>query len=298
MDITASMVAQLREKTGLGMMDCKKALTEADGNMAFAVENLRKKGAATAAKRSGKATKEGKVVSVTDGKFSAIIEINCETEPVAKVEDFTNLLEDIKKAVIADKPDTLESLLKIKSGSQTIGERTIDLIGKIGEKIAVSSYFHQTAQNNDLIFSYVHSNGKVGSLIKLTADKNLADNADFKTLGSDIAMQVAAQKPLAIDRDGICAQAVAKEKEICEEQVKNDPKNANKTAAVLEKIAEGKLSKFYKESTLLDQEFIKNDKMSVRQVIDETSVKIGAKISVSAMNMIELGANSVEESEE
>jgi len=177
-------------------------------------------------------------------------------------------------------------------------KKIVDLIGKIGEKIAVSSYFNQTAQNNDLIFSYVHSNGKVGSLVKLTADKDLSDNAVVKTLGSDISMQVAAQKPLAVDRDGICAEVVAKEKEICEEQVKNDPKNASKPAAVLEKIAEGKLAKFYKESTLLDQEFIKNDKISVRQLIDETSAKVGAKISVSAINMIELGANSVEESEE
>jgi len=123
MAITASMVAELREKTGLGMMDCKKALTEADGNMVLAIENLRKKGAATAAKRSGKAAKEGKVVSVSDAKFSAIIEINCETEPVAKVENFTNLVEDIKKAVLSEKPDSLETLLKIKSGSQTISEK-------------------------------------------------------------------------------------------------------------------------------------------------------------------------------
>jgi len=298
MDITASMVSQLREKTGLGMMDCKKALSEANGDMALAIENLRKKGAATAAKRSGKATKEGKIVFVSDGKFSAIIEINCETEPVAKVDDFLNLVETVKKAVAANKPKNLEELLAVKIDSQTLNEKIVELIGKIGEKIAISSYFHQTTQDGESVFSYVHSNGKVAALVKLCADKNLADNADFKALGNDIAMQAAAQKPLAVDKDGICAEIVAKEKEIYAEQTKNDPKNANKPAAVLEKIVEGKLAKFYKESTLLDQEFIKNDKLSVRQVIDEAAKKVGAKIEVAAMNTIELGASSVEEEEE
>jgi len=298
MDITASMVSQLREKTGLGMMDCKKALSEANGDMALAIENLRKKGAATAAKRSGKATKEGRIVFVSDKNFSAIIEINCETEPVAKVDDFANLVETVKKAAVANKPQNLEELLAVKPDSQTVGEKVVELIGKIGEKIAVSSYFHQIAQDGESVFSYVHSNGKVAALIKLHADKNLADNADFRALGNDIAMQAAAQKPLAVDKDGVCAEIVAKEKEIYEEQTKNDPKNVNKPAAVLEKIIEGKLAKFYKESTLLDQEFIKNDKLSVRQVIDEAAKKVGAKIEVAAMNTIELGANSVEEAEE
>jgi len=298
MDITASMVSQLREKTGLGMMDCKKALSEANGDMALAIENLRKKGAATAAKRSGKATKEGKIVFVSDKNFSAIIEINCETEPVAKVDDFVNLVETVEKAAVANKPQNLEELLAAKSDSQTLNEKIVELIGKIGEKIAVSSYFHQITQDGESVFSYVHSNGKVAALIKLRTDKNLADNADFRTLGNDIAMQAAAQKPLAVDKDGICAEIVAKEKEIYGEQTKNDPKNANKPAAVLEKIIEGKLAKFYKESTLLDQEFIKNDKLSVRQVIDEAAKKVGAKIEVAAMNTIELGANSVEEAEE
>jgi len=298
MDITASMVSQLREKTGLGMMDCKKALSEANGDMALAIENLRKKGAATAAKRSGKATKEGKIVFVSDKNFSAIIEINCETEPVAKVDDFVNLVETVKTAAVANKPQNLEEFLAVKLGSQTVSEKIVELIGKIGEKIAISSYFHQIAQDGESVFSYVHSNGKVAALIKLRADKNLADNADFRALGNDIAMQAAAQKPLAVDKDGICAEIVAKEKEIYGEQTKNDPKNANKPAAVLEKIIEGKLAKFYKESTLLDQEFIKNDKLSVRQVIEEAAKKIGAKIEVAAMNTIELGASSVEEAEE
>jgi elongation factor Ts len=298
MAITAAMVAELREKTGLGMMDCKKALTEANGDMALAIENLRKKGAATAAKRSGKATKEGKVVSVSDGNFSAIVEINCETEPVSKVDDFVNLLEEIKKAISANKPANLDALLTTKIGSQTLQEKTVELIGKIGEKIVISSYYAQTASGNELNFSYVHSNGKVGSLVKFSADKDVSSNADVKQLGSDVSMQIAAQKPLAIDRSGISSDVIAKEKEIYLEQIKNDPKNASKPSEVLSKIAEGKLSKFFKESTLVDQEFIKNDKISVQQLIDETSKKVGAKISVCAMNMIELGANSVEESEE
>jgi len=294
MTITASMVAELREKTGLGMMDCKKALTEANGDMALAIENLRKKGAATAAKRSGKATKEGKVVSVSDGNFTAIVEINCETEPVAKVEDFVNLIEDVKKAIIAGKPENLDALLALKVGAQTIQEKTVELIGKIGEKIVVSSYYAQKTSGNELNFSYVHSNGKIGAIVKLSADKNLADNGDVKQLGNDIAMQVAAQKPMAIDKNGISADVVAKETEIILAQMKNDPKNANKPDAVLEKIAEGKLGRFFKENTLLDQEFIKNDKLSIQQIIDEVAKKVGATITVAAMGMIELGANSAE----
>jgi len=208
------------------------------------------------------------------------------------------LVETVKKTAVASKPRNLEELLAVKLDSQTVGEKIVELIGKIGEKIAISSYFHQIAQDGESVFSYVHSNGKVAALIKLSANKNLTDNADFKTLGNDIAMQAAAQKPLSIDKDGFAAEIVAKEKEIYGEQTKNDPKNATKPAAVLEKIVEGKLAKFYKESTLLDQEFIKNDKLSVRQVIDEAAKKAGAKIEVTAMNTIELGANSVEEAEE
>lgn len=292
--ITAQMVMELREKTGLGMMDCKKALIEADGDMALAIENLRKKGAATAAKRSGKATKEGKVVSVNDGKFSAIVEINCETEPVAKVDDFTNLVEDIKKAILEYKPQTLEALLALKVGAQTIQEKTLDLIGKIGEKIVVSSYHAENAKDNEMNFSYVHSNGKIGSLVKLSADKNVADHSDVKQFGNDVAMQVAAQKPIAIDRTGISEDVIAKENEINIAQMKNDPKNANKPEAVLAKIAEGKLGRFFKENTLLDQEFIKNDKISIKQLMDDVSKKVGAALTVVGMKMIELGANSAE----
>jgi len=266
--------------------------------MALAIENLRKKGAATAAKRSGKATKEGKVVSVCDANFAAIVEVNCETEPVAKVDDFVNLLEDVKKVILTNKPENLNALLAINVGGQTLQEKTVELIGKIGEKIVISSYYAQTANGNEINFSYVHSNGKVAALVKLSADKDLVGNADVKQLGGDVAMQVAAQKPLAIDRNGICPSVIAKETEIYLEQIKNDPKNANKPAAVLEKIAEGKLGRFFKESTLLDQEFIKNDKLTIQQIIDETAKKVGANISVVAMNMIELGANSVEEVEE
>ncbi|MCL2845807.1 MAG: translation elongation factor Ts [Chitinivibrionia bacterium] len=296
--ITAGMVAELREKTGLGMMDCKKALVEADGDLGLAIENLRKKGAATAAKRSGKATKEGKVVSVCDGNFSAIIEINCETEPVAKVDAFVNLVEDVKTAVLTNKPANLEALLKTNIKERTIHETTVELIGKIGEKIIVSSYFAQTASGNELNFTYVHSNGKVGALIKFSADKDLSGNADVKQLGMDIAMQAAAQKPLAIDKNGICESVIAKEKEIYIEQIKNDPKNANKPENILSNIAEGKLTKFFKEATLLNQEFIKNDKISIQQLIDEVAKKAGAKIGVLTMDIIELGANSVEEEEE
>ena len=294
MTITASMVAELREKTGLGMMDCKKALTEAGGDMALAIENLRKKGAATAAKRSGKATKEGIVVSVNDGNFTAIVEINCETEPVAKVADFVNLVEDIKKAIVAHKPENIDALLALKLGAQTIQEKMVELVGKIGEKIIVSSYHAQTAKDNEANFAYVHSNGKIGALVKISADKNVSDHADVKQLGSDIAMQVAAQKPMAIDKDGICPEVVAKETEIIMAQMKNDPKNAGKPDNVLEKIAEGKLGRFFKENTLLAQEFIKNDKLSIQQIIDETAKKVGTALCVVGMNMIELGANSAE----
>jgi elongation factor Ts len=296
--ITAQMVMELREKTGLGMMDCKKALLEADGDMNFAIDTLRKKGAATAAKRSGKATKEGKVISVNDGNFTAIVEINCETEPVSKVDDFVNLVGDVEKAIIEHKPENLDALLALKVGAQTIKEKTLDLIGKIGEKIVVSSYHAENAKENEINFSYVHSNGKIGSIVRIAADKNVSDNADVKQLGNDVAMQVAAQKPLAIDRNGIDAAVIAKEKEIYIEQIKNDPKNTNKPIAVLEKIAEGKLGKFFKESTLLDQEFIKNDKFSIQQLIDDVAKKTGAALTVVGMKMIELGANSAEGDEE
>ncbi|WP_223653784.1 translation elongation factor Ts [Hymenobacter psoromatis] len=260
--ITAADVNKLRTMTGAGMMDCKKALTEADGDFEAARDILRKQGQKIADKRADNATSEGLVmVSVSDdAKTGRLVALACETESVAKVADFRNLVQQILYAAVATKAETKEDLLAAKeSDGRTVQEHITELTGKIGEKLDLT----YAILHAEKVASYIHSDNKKGVLVGL---KNVG-TADTAAVGRDVAMQIVAMKPVAVDKDGVDAGTVEREIEIGKEQARAE----GKPEAMLEKIAQGKLNKFYKDNTLLNQEFVKDNSMTIAQLLDKTS---------------------------
>ena len=260
MAITAADVAKLRKITGAGMMDCKKALVESDGDQEKAIEIIRKKGQMIANKRADRSASEGCVLAKVsaDGKQGVVVVLNCETDFVAKNEDFVQFTSEIVEAALKNDAPDLESLLNLKVGNITVAQGVNDKMAAIGEKIEISFYQKISAEQ---VVAYVHPGNRLACAVGF--NKPLADIQ----VGKDVAMQVAAMNPVAIDKEFVPAEIVAKEREIAIDQTQNDPKNANKPANIIERIAEGKLEKFFKESTLLNQEFIKDSKVNVRQYI-------------------------------
>ncbi|MFS8616060.1 MAG: translation elongation factor Ts [Solitalea sp.] len=257
--ISAADVNKLRQQTGAGMMDCKKALVEAGGDFEAAIDYLRKKGAKVSASRSDREAQEGAVIAKTtaDGKEGVIIELNCETDFVAKNADFVAFAEDIANAAIENKPASLEELLSLQLNGVSISDRVLDETGKIGEKIALSTYETLSAEK---VVAYVHGNNRIGVLVGLNADGEGVEEA-----GKDVAMQIAAMNPAAVDKDDVDQAIVDRELEIAREQVRAEGKPEN----MLDKIAQGKLNKFYKENTLLNQEFVKDSSKTVRQMLEQ-----------------------------
>lgn len=268
MSITAADVNKLRMMTGAGMMDCKKALTEANGDFEAAIDILRKKGQKVSAARSDRDTTEGSVIVETnaDATEGIIIAIGCETDFVAKTEDFIKLSNAILNVAKTQKPADKAALLAAKVDDRTVQEHITDLVGKIGEKIDVVSY---DVVKGEKIVPYLHSNGKLGVLVAL---KNVG-GADVVEAGKDVAMQIAAMRPVALDKDGVDASIIARELEIAKEQIRAE----GKPEEMVEKIAQGKLNKFYKDSTLLNQEFVKDNSKNVSQYLD--SVQKGLTVS-------------------
>ncbi|MCS6823740.1 MAG: translation elongation factor Ts [Cytophagaceae bacterium] len=259
--ISASDVNKLRQMTGAGMMDCKKALTEANGDFEKAIDLLRKKGQKVSMSRAGNKTSEGIVLIHTDEKKTngKLIAFACETEPVSKVEEFRKLGQEILSAAVKHNPSTIEELSALKtSDGKIISEAIIDLTGKIGEKIIIQNYENVSGE---VVISYLHSNGKLGVLVVFKG----ANGKDLSEIGKDIAMQIAAMKPIAVDKDDVDPAIIQREIEIGKEQAKAEGKPDN----MLEKIALGKLNKFYKENTLLNQEFIKDNTKTIAQILDE-----------------------------
>ncbi len=255
--ISATDVNNLRKKTGAGMMDCKQALTEAAGDFEKAIEILRKKGQKVADKRSDREATEGYAVAKvsTDGKTAIILALNCETDFVAKNEEFVAFAEKIANIALANLPESTEELLKFEIDGRTITDSIVDYIGKIGEKIEISYYQKITAE---VVAAYNHPGNKVVSVVGLNKS---VPNADI--IGKDIAMQIAAMNPIAINKDTVPQNIIEKEIEIAKELLRKEGKPEDK----IEMIAKGKLSKFFKESTLLEQEFIKDSKLSVEQYL-------------------------------
>lgn len=276
MAITAQEVNKLRQMTGAGMMDCKKALVEAEGDFDKAIEYLRKKGQKLSEKRADRETKEGSVfVRMNDDASSAImIAFTCETDFVAKNDDFQALGNEIADAAIANSPADLDALNALSLGDLTVQAKMTELVGKIGEKLAVTAYERISGEK---VASYIHSNGKLGVLVAMTG----VGDADVTDAGKDVGMQIAAMNPVALDKDGVDATVIEKEIEIGKEQARQE----GKPEAILEKIAMGKLNKFFKENTLLSQSFVKEPKQTVAQYLD--SVNKG--LTASAFKRVAIG---------
>jgi elongation factor Ts len=257
--ISAQDVNKLRQMTGAGMMDCKKALAEAEGDFDKAIEILRKKGQKVSASRSDRETKEGSVfVKVSDDKKEAIlIALNCETDFVAKNEEFQALGKLIAETAFSSKAADKDALLSQKAGALTINDKIIELVGKIGEKIDVSEYIRMTGE---AVVPYIHAGSKLGVLVSLKG----VNGKDVTEAGKDVGMQIAAMNPVAVDEKSVDKTVIEKELEIAKAQILAEGKPEN----MVEKIAAGKLQKFFKESTLLAQPFVKDNSKTVAQYLD------------------------------
>ena len=260
--ITAQDVNKLRAMTGAGMMDCKKALTEAEGDFEKAIELLRKKGQKVSASRSDRDAKEGSLfIRVSDDKKEAVlIALNCETDFVAKNEEFQSLGKLIAETAFARKPVSKEALLNEKAGSLTLAEKIIELVGKIGEKLEVSEYVRMTGE---AVVAYIHSGSKLGVLVSLKG----VNGKDVTEAGKDVGMQIAAMNPVAVDEKSVDKSVIEKELEIAKAMIIAEGKPEN----MVEKIAQGKLNKFYKDNTLVHQIFVKDNSKTIAQYLDSVS---------------------------
>ena len=292
--ITAAMVKELRERTGSGMMDCKKALNETNGDMDKAIEVLREKGLAAATKKAGRIAAEGVVVTYIseDMKTGAVVEVNCETDFVAANEDFKALADNVAKMVVASEFTTVEELLAAKyvgDESMTLQEAVTALIAKLGENMSVRR-FEKFVADNGIVQSYIHGGGKIGVLVQLSCEKQ--DDV-LKTVAKDVAMQVAAANPLFLNRDQVDSESLEKEKEIYRVQALNEGKPEN----IVEKMVMGRISKYYKEVCLVDQVWVKNGDYTIAKYVAEEGKKIGAAVEVVRFARFERG-EGIEKKEE
>ena len=268
MAITAKDVNKLRQMTGAGMMDCKKALVEADGDFDKAVEILRKKGQKVSASRADRETSEGVVIIKTndDSSKGVLVAFTCETDFVAKNEDFVALAQQVADLAFDNAPADIEALKGLSVDGMTLGEKIIENTGKIGEKLEISAY---EVLEGEHVVPYIHSNKKLGVMVAL---KNV-NGAAVEDAGKDVAMQIAAMNPVAVDKDGVDQTIIEKEIEIGKDQARQEGKPEN----IIEKIAMGKLQKFFKEHTLLSQAFVKDSSVSIEKYLD--SVNKGLTVS-------------------
>jgi elongation factor Ts len=269
MAITAEQVKLLRDKTGAGMMDCKKALTETEGDFDKAIEVLRKKGADVAAKRAERSANEGVVLSnlSDDGKTGVMVEVNCETDFVANSADFQGFAALVLDTVVKTAPADVDALLQTTNGDVKIADELQRLTGKVGEKLAVSRFGIEKS-NDGIVVDYIHQGAKLGVLVKID-NVGAGDKEELKAIAKDIAMQVAAMRPLASYREEIPADVINKEIEIYKEIAKKE----GKPEQILERIATGKLNKYYQENCLTEQAFIKDNAKSVGDLITEYNKK-------------------------
>ena len=251
MAFTAKDVKELREMTGCGMMDCKKALTETDGDKDKAVEYLREKGLATAAKKSGRIAAEGIVKAYVDGNVGVLVEVNSETDFVAKNDEFQQFVSDVAKTIAEQNPADVEALKELKCGESTIGEMLTEKIAKIGENMNIRRFAR--IETTGAVVDYIHAAGKIGVLVEADAE----NNETTKECLRNVAMHVAALSPKYLSSDDIPEEYKEHEKKILIEQLKNDPKNASKPENIIEKMITGRLAKEFKEVCLLEQEYVK-----------------------------------------
>lgn len=286
-DISAAMVMELRKMSGQGMMDCKRALQDTDGDVEKAMDCLRKKGLATLAKRAGRDTSEGLVVCKisTDNKTAALATLCCETDFVAKSDDFVATAQTLADFALACPDDEgVENVLETSADGRKFSDILTEIVSKTGEKTQVGDYAKYKLDGPGLISTYIHFNEKVGTMVQIDTSNDATATGDaIKQVASDIAMHITATKPLALDKDQIDPEMIEREKAIFAEQVKNKPAN------IIDKIVEGKIKKFYAENCLLQQPFVKDDSKSVEQVLAEAAKQAGGEAKIKRFVRFEVG---------
>ena len=284
MAFTAKDVQALREKTGCGMMDCKKALVECDGNMDAAVDYLREKGLASQAKKSGRIAAEGTVAAVVKNGVGALVELNSETDFVANGDGFKALAAKIAEIVADNNPADLDALLATSKDGQTVEEMVQELFLAIRENIKVRRFVRYEGK----VVSYIHGGGKIGVLVNFDTDAD-ADNAELVACGKNVAMQIAAMNPAFLDQPSVPTDVIEKEKAIMVAQMKEDPKMANKPEAVLGKIVEGKMGKYYKENCLVEQQYVIDGDLTVGKYVESVAKVIGTPVKIASYVRFEKG---------
>lgn len=288
MAFTAADVKQLREMTGVGMMDCKKALAATDGDMNKAMEWLREKGLAAAQKKAGRIAAEGASFAKIINGVGVVVEVNAETDFVAKNEQFMAFVDAIAQVIADEDPDSIETLMTLKyPGSDlTVEQMQQDRILVIGENIKIRRFARYADGMN---VPYIHMGGRIGVMVNMEVSDNIKDKSEVNELGRDLAMQIAAMNPSFRDKSDVDASAIEKEREILTAQAKEDPKNAGKPENIIEKMVMGRIGKFYEENCLMQQAFVKGDKISVEKHVAQVAKELGGTIAIKAFTRFETG---------
>jgi len=291
MAITTAMIKELRETTGAGILDSKKALEANDGNLDKAIRYLREKGLAKAAKKASRAANEGVVIAKVDGKSAALVAVNCETDFVARTEDFRSFAGGLAAQVLTDASiASVDALLKAKYAAapeKTVGDAIQETISKLGENIILRNVARYTLDGAGTIEGYVHLGGKIGALVELGVADASAEGEELSALAHDITLQIAAARPQYLTRNDVPADVVAKERDIFLAQLAHE----NKPDHIKTRIIEGRLNKFFKEICLVNQPFVKDDSMSISKVIEQVGKKLGTTITINRYTRFELGAS-------
>ena len=275
---TGSDIVALRAKTGAGILDCKKALTETNGDMEKAIDYLREKGIASAAKKASRIAAEGIVLASIKGNVGALVEVNCETDFVAKGDQYKDFVLSVANYVVENDVKDVEELIAVKN------DDTIAATAKIGEKIAIRRFVKYTTENG-VVESYIHMGGKVGVIVEI--EGCTCDLA--KELAHDVALQIAASKPLYITKEEVPEEVILKEKDILIAQIKNDPKMASKPEQIIEKMVAGKIGKYYDENCLLFQNFIKDPSITIEKLVKDYGDKMGKVLTIKRFTRFEMG---------
>ena len=287
MTITASMVAELRKKTGCGMMECKKALTEADGNMDEAIKVLRERGLAVAAKKADRVAADGVVDIKTVGDTTAMIEVNSETDFVAKNETFRDFVVTLLDTIIANKPADVDALLAAKylDTELTVEDKMKEMVFTIGEKLEIRRFIIVEGT----VSTYIHGKGNTGVIVSFDADDAAKNNEGFAEFAKNIALQVAAYPTNYLDRDSVPASVVEEEKNVLIAQIKNDPANSKKPENIIEKMVMGRIGKFYESNCLCEQGYVKDESLKVSQYVEKTAKEFGGAIKITGFFRFEKG---------
>lgn len=280
--ITTAMIKELREQTGAGMMDVKRALTEANGNMEEATKILRKKGLAAATKKAGRITSEGVVQAYTSGNVGVLVEVNCETDFVARTDQFRQFADEIAKLIARSKAKTVEDLNRESWDGETVAQRTQSLIAKIGENVTLRRFERYEAAPGASLGTYIHAGGKIGVMVELVANNK---NDRSEEVARDVAMHIAAAEPRFIRREDVTQKDLETEREIARDQALRSGKPEN----IVEKMVTGKMEKFYGEACLLEQPYIRNDKQSVADYLKTAGKDAGCAYTVTRFVRYKLG---------